>query len=193
MTNNYEAVQVYYILICFIQIISCDEKGRLGFDSFGFRRVLNKIPNYPIAIISVAGKYRIGKSFLINSLIPVLEHYERYGYFSKSDLDFHKHGENGFKYKSGKDSETKGIHLLNRPFIIPNPANNYEKIAVLLMDSQGLNAIDTADGVDELLFSLTNFLSSHVIFNVTGNIEPNKLLSLISLAGHSKVLSFSRL
>lgn len=61
------------------------------------------------------------------------------------------------------------------------------------MDSQGLNAIDTADGVDELLFSLTNFLSSHVIFNVTGNIEPNKLLSLISLAGHSKVLSFSHL
>lgn len=123
----------------------------------------------------------------MSSLIPVLEEYEKYKtirWFKKEDLDFHAHG---FQFKSGSTSTTKGINLLNRPFIIPNPNNSYEKMAILLMDTQGLDAIDVKGGVDQVLFTLTNFLSSHIIYNVCGNIEPKKLLSLIQLASHSKV------
>lgn len=148
------------------------------------------MPNIPIVIFSVAGKYRIGKSFLLNALIPVLEYYRDHGTlegFKEEDLDFHMHGTKSFVYKGGHDSQTKGIHLLNTPFIIPNPNDPTKKVAILLMDSQGLDAIDVKGGVDQVLFTLTNFLSSHIIYNVCGNIEPNKLLSLIQLASHSKV------
>lgn len=58
-------------------------------------------------------------------------------------------------------------------------------MAVFLVDSQGLDALDQKGGVDQVLFALTNFLSSHIIFNILGNIEPHQLLQLTVLANHS--------
>lgn len=105
--------------------------------------------------------------------------------FTVNNLHFDRKRSNSFRYAGGKDSVTSGLHALCKPFIINNPSNPSKKMAVFLVDSQGLDALDQKGGVDQVLFALTNFLSSHIIYNISGNIKPNQLLNLTVLANHS--------
>lgn len=169
------------------------------YDKGNCEKMLSSIPDdMPVVILSIAGKTRIGKSFLINVLIDVflwLENHPSilkfdvifidFNGFNIEELHFDRQGANSFRYAGGNDSVTSGLHALCRPFIIDNPSSPGEKMAVYLVDSQGLDALDQKGGVDQVLFALTNFLSSHIVFNILGNIEPRQLLQLTVLANHS--------
>lgn len=43
---------------------------------------------------------------------------------------------NGFGWKAGNEPCTKGIRMLNRYFIIPNPNDKSKDMAVLLLDAE---------------------------------------------------------
>lgn len=48
-------------------------------------------------------------------------------------------GENnsrGFGWRAGNEPCTKGIRMLNRFFMIPNPSKKSQKMAVLLVDAE---------------------------------------------------------
>lgn len=164
----------------------------MSFDNLAFNRILDSIPpNTPISIISVAGEYRIGKSFLINALIDPLFffcNHDNMFEFPKDNLRFDRRDNNGFYYACGDDSVTDGIHILCPPFIANKGGN---RIAILLMDTQGLNAIDKKGGFDQILYALTCYLSSNVIYNIDGYIKPKQFQGLLFFSYYSKVFNYN--
>lgn len=157
------------------------------------RSILGKISeNTPIGVITVAGDFRTGKSTLLNLIIHILIYYERYGTldgFNENELKFNlgysngtNRSVNGFEWKSGHISCTKGINMCSRPFFIPNPQKSWEKMAVLLVDCEGLQASESIRGADEKLFVTSNLISSMLIMNTKSQIRTGDLMTLGSLA-----------
>lgn len=88
----------------------------------------------------------------------------------------------GFQWKAGEKPCTKGINMLSKPFKIPNPQKSGEKMVVLLVDCEGLQASDSVDGTDQVLFGLSNLMSSMLIVNQKGQVSTNDLRCLGVLA-----------
>jgi len=132
------------------------------------------VANRKIIIISVTGAFRTGKSFLLNYLLLYLRNLEAGG---DSDWLADDHNElTGFKWRRGADPETAGIMAWNRIFLIPN--KNEEKVAVLLLDTQG--AFDDQSDVKDvtLIFSLSTMISSCQVYNIRGNLQSDNLQHL---------------
>lgn len=169
--------------------------GKLEFNEDVMQNISRKIPdNIPIAVVVVTGDYRTGKSSLLNIFIYVLEYIEKHESlegFNRRDIRFNigclnkglfRNKNNGFGWKSGEDSCTKGINILSRPFIIPIPNNKLKKMAVLLVDSEGLQANDSTGGEDQVLYGLSDIMASLLIVNNKGFIGTTDLRNIKILA-----------
>jgi predicted GTPase len=99
----------------------------------------------PVVIITIVGKYRTGKSFLMNKI---------YGKNS------------GFPLGGSIQSKTKGIWMWHRRH------NEKPGHRLLLLDTEGLYDVEKGDDTyDMKLFTLAILLSSVVVFNVTGILD----------------------
>ena len=106
----------------------------------------------PLAIVSIVGKYRTGKSYLLNRLMGK---------------------QTGFPLGSTVMSETKGIWVWLRPH--PYDQNR----VILLMDTEGLADPDKADqNHDTSIFSLAILLSSMFVYNSKGAIDNDSINEL---------------
>ncbi|KAI1727059.1 atlastin-1 [Ditylenchus destructor] len=96
----------------------------------------SSIANRKIVVISVAGAYRKGKSFLLNFFLEYLYILQ---YQQKNDLEMDWLQDEtqleGFHYRPGQKRDTVGIWIWAEPIMIDAP--NGERIAVVLMDTQG--------------------------------------------------------
>lgn len=72
--------------------------------------------------------------------------------------------------------------MLSRPFVIPQPDHPDKKMIVLLVDCEGLQASDSRDGTDQVLFGLSNIMASLLIVNQKGQIGTIDLRNLSILA-----------
>ena len=115
--------------------------------------LLNSIDK-KIGVISVAGKYRTGKSYLLNKII----------------LNLKSHG---FGVGPSINPCTKGIWIYNKP--IDFRTSEGEDIALLIIDSEGLGAFDEDANHDTKIFMLAVLLSSYFIYNSVGSIDENAL------------------
>lgn len=134
-----------------------------------------------IAILSIPGSCRSGRSFLSNTLIDALIYYGDKGSlddFDETMLHFDRNESNGFKYAPGYSNCTEGIYIY-QPLIIPNPENKSEKVAVLLIDSQGFGNLDVENSNDIKIFTILNNLSSHMIYNSVSKIKLDEILGLV--------------
>ena len=114
-----------------------------------------------IIIVSVIGKARTGKSYLMNLL-----------------LDLVGKGE-GFQVASSLQSCTKGIWLWGTP---KNSFNGKAKIVFL--DSEGTSSIDKSTKTyDSIIFALVSLISSLFLYNTYSNIDEHGINEL-SLAAH---------
>lgn len=124
----------------------------------------------PIGIISVAGMYRTGKSYLLNRML----------------LNKQK----GFGVGPTINPCTKGIWIWGTP--IPGFTPSGEAINVLVMDTEGLGALDEDSNHDARIFSLALLLSSYFIYNSVGSIDESALQNLnlvVSLTKHIHIKS----
>lgn len=71
-----------------------------------------------IAICSIVGKYRTGKSFLMNKLLSL-------------------EGQNGFHVSSSVNACTKGLWIWSKPVY-----NEKENLNIFFMDCEGLDSVD---------------------------------------------------
>ena len=107
--------------------------------------VLNHIKG-PIGVVSVAGMYRTGKSYLLNRVL------------------LNRQG--GFGVGPSIHPCTKGIHIWGSP--VSGTTASGEPVNILVVDSEGLGGLDEDNNHDMRIFSLALLLSSYFIYNSMG-------------------------
>lgn len=127
-----------------------------------------------VVVVSVAGAFRKGKSFLLDFML-------RYVYSQKDGGHSNWMGEQdepltGFSWRGGSDPETTGIQIWSEVFTVEKP--NGKKVAVVLMDTQG--AFDSQSTVKDCatIFALSTMTSSIQIYNLSQNIQEDDLQQL---------------
>ncbi|XP_066543121.1 RING finger protein 112 [Amia ocellicauda] len=126
------------------------------------------VKDTPVCVVSVIGERRKGKSFLLNYILRKLSKMEHVnGSWMGEDEPLE-----GFEWRPGADSTTKGIYIWSRPLFVERLEGN---IAVFLVDTEGSVDILRDSEVSVKLSALSVFLSSHLIFNVHTNIKKTDL------------------
>ncbi|OMJ93442.1 hypothetical protein SteCoe_3558 [Stentor coeruleus] len=124
----------------------------------------------PIAVVGVAGLYRTGKSYLLNRIIL--------------------NRKTGFGVGPTVNPCTKGIWIWGKP--IPGTNNEGEKCNVVVLDSEGIGALDQDSDHDTRIFAMAVLISSYFIYNSVGSIDETALQNLslvVNLTKHIHIKS----
>ncbi|KAG2467457.1 atlastin-3-like [Polypterus senegalus] len=143
-------------------------------DTEALERVLlqNGIRDLDVAVVSIAGALRKGKSFLLDFMLRYMSRDK------EADLWLGSEDEplTGFSWRGGSEPDTNGIQIWSEVFVVKKPGG--KKIAVVLMDTQG--AFDSHSTVKDYatIFALSTMTSSIQIYNLSQNIQENALQQL---------------
>uniref|UniRef100_A0A3P8SJ76 Atlastin 3 n=1 Tax=Amphiprion percula TaxID=161767 RepID=A0A3P8SJ76_AMPPE len=157
-----------------VQIVTvCKEDHSFALDTEALARVLlaPEVRDKHVVVLSVAGAFRKGKSFLLDFMI-------RYMY-RKSDenwLGDDNEPLTGFSWRGGSEPETTGIQIWSEVFLVQK--SDGTEVAVVLMDTQG--AFDDQSTVKDCatIFALSTMTSSIQIYNLSSNIQEDDLQQL---------------
>ena len=108
----------------------------------------------PLGVASIVGKYRTGKSSLINRLLGLKP-------------------PRNFSVSPSVDACTKGIWVWSAPI-----ENSETNVNILVMDTEGLSSTGKTQDQDIRLFTLSVLLSSYFIYNSVGVINESDVQDL---------------
>ncbi|XP_022848152.1 guanylate-binding protein 4 [Olea europaea var. sylvestris] len=140
-----------------IRLVYCDEKGRFQLDPEAV--AVLQLVKEPVGVVSVCGRARQGKSFILNQLLG---------------------RSSGFQVASTHRPCTKGLWLWSAP--LRRTALDGTEYSLLLLDTEGIDAYDQTGTYSTQIFSLAVLLSSMFIYNQMGGIDEAALdrLSLVT-------------
>ncbi|CAL1372839.1 unnamed protein product [Linum trigynum] len=140
-----------------IRLVYCDDKGKFRMDPEAVATL--QLVKGPIGVVSVCGRARQGKSFILNQLLG---------------------RSSGFQVASTHRPCTKGLWLWSAP--LKRTALDGTEYNLLLLDSEGIDAYDQTGTYSTQIFSLAVLLSSMFIYNQMGGIDEAALdrLSLVT-------------
>ncbi|XP_037079991.1 atlastin-like [Pollicipes pollicipes] len=165
-----------------VPILVPDERGALVLDEAALRSVLlqDEVRHLPVVVVAIAGAFRRGKSFLLSLLLRFLEAGGAPGWLGADDRPL-----SGFAWRGGHQRHTVGIHMWSRPTCVSLPSG--ERVAVVLMDTQG--AFDDRTEVSEnaAVFALSALTSSLHIYNVSKTVGADDLQHLQLFAEYGRV------
>ena len=179
-----------------VQIVSVGSQNDR--DSFTFHKetldsILEKIPeNTKVSVISVVGNFRTGKSFLLSCFLRYLTHREETSASTTASV-WHDEttslSQDGFHWRGGSERDTIGVWMWSKPFYLPSSDinGNGEKIAVLLVDTQGMFDNETTMGLTSRIFGLSTLMSSYQIYNVSQRIGGDNLQHLALFSEYGRV------
>ena len=133
------------------------------------RQLLSSQKYNNIGIISLVGKYRTGKSFLLNRVL------------------LERKQSPGFGVAPTFKPCTKGIWIWSDPIMISN-IHCKTPFPVFLIDTEGLGAYDEEINHDSKIFLIAVLISSLFIFNSFGAIDENAINSLSFILNLSKTI-----
>ena len=133
------------------------------------KKLLSQKGNENIGIISLVGKYRTGKSFLLNRIILN----------RKENL--------GFGVGPTIRPCTKGIWIWSDPLMISN-VHNPGPFPTYLIDTEGLGAYDEEINHDSKIFLIAVLISSLFILNSVGTLDENEINNLSFVLNLSKTI-----
>ncbi|ODM96571.1 Atlastin [Orchesella cincta] len=119
--------------------------------------ILSQIGNKPVALISINGKQRSGKSFLANQFIKYLKFRDE---GDTAWLD--KNLKSDFEWRDDLERVTSGIQVWHEPLYAKF---NGKEIGVIVMDTQGLHDKNTSSQGNSIIFGISVLLSSVFIYN----------------------------
>ncbi|CAG9802095.1 unnamed protein product [Chironomus riparius] len=173
-----------------VTVMKFSETGEVIVDNEEIDRIFNnpEIEDRKIVILSLIGAFRGGKSFLLNYCLRFL--YANYSSINKPKEGmpyfFHKN-ENwmgscdeplkGFSWRSGIDRDTIGIILWNDVFLHTLDYSG-EKLAIVIMDTQGLFDNNSSPTENSRIFALSNLISSVQVLNLANRIQEDQLQHL---------------
>lgn len=160
-----------------IQVIKIDDEDHsFIFDEDALHSILGneRIKDKPVCIVSVAGAFRRGKSFMLDFLLRYLSRGGKEDWLGEgTDDDVPL---TGFHWRGGADRDTTGILMWSEVFEVKTGTG--KDVAVVLMDTQG--AFDSNSTVRDCatIFALSAMLSSVLVYNLTANIQEDDLQHL---------------
>ncbi|XP_056150652.1 atlastin-3 [Lampris incognitus] len=157
-----------------IQIVTvCKEDHSFALDTEALGRVLlaPEVRDKRVVVLSVAGAFRKGKSFLLDFMLRYMYRKDNEDWLGKEDEPL-----TGFSWRGGSEPETTGIQLWSEVFLVRK--SDGEQVAVVLMDTQG--AFDNQSTVKDCatIFALSTMTSSIQIYNLSQNIQEDDLQQL---------------
>jgi hypothetical protein len=175
-----------------VRAITPDPSGNFTINTTNLEMVMKGVPpNTKVAIISIAGVFRNGKSYLMNFFPQYL------AARMKSDAAIEPQADEqalqtlimhdnhpwlrdtcpntGFTFNNGQKRVTIGLDIWPRAFLI---RHGNEDLAVVLIDSQGL--FDKKENLDmnSHLFTLVSLISSSLILNEEKKLNSEKIAKL---------------
>mmetsp|Transcript_9863 Transcript_9863/g.19696 ORF Transcript_9863/g.19696 Transcript_9863/m.19696 type:complete len:1553 (+) Transcript_9863:169-4827(+) len=129
-----------------------------------------KTIDFPVSIVAVVGLYRTGKSFLLNRILL-----EQPG---------------GFQVGPTVNPCTKGLWLWDK--VLQGEDKDGNTVNYIIIDTEGIGALDTNSQHDSIIFSLALLLSSYFVYNSVGSIDEgalNNLSLVVNLTKHIHVRS----
>jgi len=159
-----------------VQIVKIDDESETHnfiLDEEALNEILNKdnIRDKPICILSVAGAFRKGKSFLLNFMLRYLESQGSEEWLGEQDKDL-----SGFHWRGGMERDTTGILMWSKVFLVKTDLG--KEVAVALVDTQG--SFDKNSTVRDCatIFALSLMTSSVLVYNLFNNIQEDDLQHL---------------
>ncbi|EGR32496.1 hypothetical protein IMG5_080950, partial [Ichthyophthirius multifiliis] len=147
-----------------IQIIQYDKSN----DSFLINNEalqILKLYEEPICFVAIAGKYRTGKSFLMNKLLNLKKQGVFFFFFIKIKI------KKKFKVDPSTQSCTQGIWMWSHPVL----HNNKQ---IFFIDTEGSTSIEGNKKYDVKIFCLALLMSSLFIYNSVGAIDEKSIQEL---------------
>ncbi|TDH71305.1 hypothetical protein CCR75_005729 [Bremia lactucae] len=201
------------------QIVSINEEGtNFTLDEEALRLIFHQVPeDMKVAIFSVVGAFRTGKSFVLDLFLRYLRH-ASHGRMLKPDgaqdentevwkawvmegvtgsgeekLEGNSNveqtdGEKGFSWRAGRKRNTTGIWMWEVPFI--RKSHTGEDIAVFLIDTQGMFDSETSQMLTASIFGLSTLLSSYQIYNVDKRVQEDNLQHLALFTEYGRMALF---
>ncbi|XP_060165206.1 atlastin-2 isoform X3 [Globicephala melas] len=159
---------------CPVQIVLAHEDDHnFELDEEALEQILlqEHIRDLNVVVVSVAGAFRKGKSFLLDFMLRYMYNKDSQSWIGGSNEPL-----TGFTWRGGCERETTGIQVWNEVFVIDRP--NGTKVAVLLMDTQG--AFDSQSTIKDCatVFALSTMTSSVQVYNLSQNIQEDDLQHL---------------
>lgn len=137
-----------------------------------------------ISVISIAGAFRKGKSFLLSFLIRYLDE----SISKNNPTNWIGDGNtplSGFSWTGGSERHTTGIWIWSELFAYT--LADGRKINILLMDTQGTFDNNSSMKDNVTIFSLSVMLSSVQIYNIFNNIQEDDLQHLQLFTEYGKL------
>lgn len=176
------------------------------------KSILDKVPaDTKVSVVAVVGAFRTGKSFLLNFFLRYLRanvsdedtsdawmisegeelaegNMNEGGWSMVEEAEIRR--EASFQWRGGEQRQTTGIWMWSEPFIRESKASKGEKVAVLLMDTQGMFDNETTMTLTAQIFGLSTLVSAFQIYNVDKRIQEDNLqhLALFSEYGRMALL-----
>jgi hypothetical protein len=141
-----------------LQLVGVDEAGRytVGAEASAW---LEGLASRELVVASVAGRYRTGKSLLVNRAL------------------LQRHGGTAFAVGPTVQACTKGVWLFAEPLELPDGRT------LVVLDTEGIGSLDASAAHDAHVLSLALLLSSIFLYNSVGAIDEGALQAL-SLVVH---------
>lgn len=131
-------------------------------------------PEYKtVGMISLVGKYRTGKSFLLNRVL------------------LNQTSSEGFGVGATIRPCTKGIWMWSKPLVIENKYHD-EKFHVFFIDTEGLGAYDEEINHDTKIFLMAILMSSLFLFNSFSSIDESAINSLSFILNLSQAIKINK-
>jgi atlastin len=179
-----------------VSIGSEDDAYAFAFHEDKLNEIMSKIPpGWKVAVVSVVGAFRTGKSFLLSWFLRYLhtlgndtiedgEDSDKKWYEQVENL-----GNDGFHWRGGSERNTTGIWMWSQPHFVTRPTatGGKESMAVLLVDSQGMFDNETTMSLTASIFGLSTLLSSYQIYNVDKRIQEDNLQQLALFSEYARL------
>lgn len=207
VTNVADIMPIDPLLPRAIQIVSIGKENdpyAFVFNTNAIKCILEQIPSYEtmeVAIVSVVGAFRTGKSFLLSwfvKYLQVLHAQQQQTEASLEDIDDVKSteklskgwyeqlesiGNDGFDWRAGSDRNTTGIWIWSKPYQIS------KNKVVMLVDTQGMFDHETTMALTTNIFGFSTLLSSYQIYNVDKRIQEDHLQQLALFSEYARLMS----
>ncbi|XP_028171840.1 atlastin-like isoform X2 [Ostrinia furnacalis] len=157
-------------------VIPSEHRFVLAEDALSKLLLEDDIRDRAVIVVSVAGAFRKGKSFLLDFFLRYLDHTYNHGMGGDDWMGSEDEPLEGFSWRGGSERDTSGLLLWSQPFKATLP--NGDKVLILLMDTQGTFDSESTVRDNATIFALSTMISSVQIYNLSQNIEEDDLQHL---------------